>query len=53
MLDVEFPSTSGWVLPLPSHTEPDPEVALLLERLKLSIPQQPKLRITTSHKIEM
>jgi transposase len=53
MLDVEFPTTDGRVLTLPRHTEPDPEVALLLERLKLSIPPQPKPRITTSQKIEM
>ena len=53
MLDVELPTTDGRVLTLPRHTEPDPEVALLLERLKLSIPPQPKPRITTSRKIEM
>ena len=53
MLDVEFPTTDGRVLTLPRHTEPDPEVALLLDRLKLSIPPQPKPRIITSQKIEM
>ena len=53
MLDVEFPTTDGRVLTLPRHTEPDPEVALLLERLKLPLPPQPKPRITTSQKIEM
>jgi transposase len=53
MLDVEFPTTDGRVLTLPRHTEPDPEVALLLERLKLSIPPQPKPRITATQKIEM
>jgi hypothetical protein len=53
MLDVEFPTTDGRVLTLPRHTEPEPEVELLLERLKLTLPPQPKPRITTAQKIEM
>ena len=48
MQDVEFPTTGGRVLTLPRHTEPDPEVTLLLERLKLSIPPQSKPRITAT-----
>ena len=53
MLDVEFPTTDGRVLTLPRHTEPEPEVELLLERLKLTLPPQPKPRITAAQKIEM
>ena len=53
MLDVEFPTTDGRVLTLPRHTEPEPEVELLLERLKLTLPPQPKPRITAARKIEM
>ena len=53
MLDVEFPTTDGRVLTLPRHTEPEPEVELLLERLKLTLPPQPKPRITAARKIEV
>ncbi len=53
MLDVVFPTTDGRELTLPRHTEPEPEVELLLERLKLTLPPQPKPRITAARKIEM
>lgn len=51
MVDVEFPTTDGRVLTLPRHTEPEPEVTLLLERLKLTLPPQPRPRISASGNI--
>lgn len=46
MLDVEFPTTDGRRLVMPRFTEPEPEQALLLHKLKLSLPSQPAPRIT-------
>src|SRR5216683_545600 len=45
MLDVVLPTTDGRYLVMPRHTEPEPEQALLLHHLKLSLPQQPPPRI--------
>jgi transposase len=48
MLDVSFPTTDGRRLVMPRYTEPEPELALLLHQLNLSLPQQPPPRITTA-----
>jgi hypothetical protein len=53
MLDVVLPTTDGRMLTLPRHTQPENEAQLLLERLLLSLPPQPKPRITAAKKIEM
>jgi hypothetical protein len=53
MLDVVFPTTDGRTLTLPRQTLPEAETQLLLERLQLTLPPQPKPRITATHKIEM
>lgn len=45
MLDVCVPTTAGRELLLIRHTEPSPEVALLLEHLKLTLPPQPPPKI--------
>ncbi len=45
MLDVWLPTTDGRCLVLPRYTEPEPEAALLLHQLKLTLPQQPPPRI--------
>jgi len=45
MVDVEIPTTDGRVLVLPRHTEPEPEQAILLEKLGLTLPAQPPPRI--------
>jgi len=47
MLDVVLPTTDGRYLVMPRHTEPEPEQALLLHHLKLSLPQQPPPRMRT------
>jgi len=45
LLDVRVPTTDGRELLLVRRTEPDPDVALLLARLNLTLPPQPPPRI--------
>lgn len=45
MLDVHVPTLDGRELLLTRHTEPDPDVALLLECLGLQLPPQPPPKI--------
>ena len=42
MVDVHLPTTDGKELRLPRYTEPSMELVLLLMRLKLNLPPQPK-----------
>jgi hypothetical protein len=44
MIDVSIPTTDGRTLT--RYTEPEPELKLLLEKLKLELPQQPPPKIT-------
>ena len=53
MIDVILPTSDGRTLILPRYTQPSMDVTLLLERLKLSLPYQPKPKITATQKIEM
>lgn len=46
MVDVHIPTSDGRTLILPRYTHPEPELQLLLERLKLELPAQPPPRIT-------
>ena len=46
MLDVILPTTDGRHLIMPRHTEPEPDLALLLQHLKLTLPPQPSPRLT-------
>jgi len=48
MIDVHIPTTDGRQLQLTRFTQPEPELLLLLERLKLDLPQQPPPRITAT-----
>lgn len=45
MIDVWLPTTDGRFLILPRHTEPEPELVVLLHKLKLTLPPQPPPRI--------
>jgi len=47
MIDVHLPTTDGRELILTRTTQPEPELQLLLDKLKLQLPQQPHPRITT------
>ena len=46
MIDVHLPATDGRELLLTRFTEPEPELSLLLEKLKLELPAQPPPKIT-------
>jgi hypothetical protein len=46
MLDVEIPTTDERVLRLTRYTQPDKAVALLLQRLGKTLPDQPPKLIT-------
>ena len=48
MVDVQIPTSDGRVLLLQRYTHPEPELQLLLERLKLELPAQPPPRITVA-----
>lgn len=48
MVDVHVPTTDGRELCLTRHTQPEPELALLLERLRLELPAQPPPRISAA-----
>ena len=45
MLDVCLPTTDGRWLIMPRYTEPEPDLALLLHQLNLTLPNQPPPRI--------
>jgi hypothetical protein len=46
MIDVHIPTTDGRELPLTRYTQPEPELTLLLEKLRLQLPEQPPPKIT-------
>ncbi len=47
MVDVHLPTTEDRTLILSRYTEPEPEQQLLLERLRLRLPEQPPPKITS------
>lgn len=51
MVDVHLPTTDGRHLILPRYTQPDADQKLLLQQLKLRLPEQPPPRITSSAKL--
>ena len=48
MVDVNIPSTDGREVWLTRYTQPEPDLRLLLERLRLTLPAQPPPRITAA-----
>jgi len=48
MIDVHLPTTDGRELVLTRYTQPEPELRLLIQQLKLDLPPQPLPRITTA-----
>ena len=46
MIDVHLPTTDGRELLLTRYTQPEPEMGLLLDKLKLELPAQPPPKIT-------
>ncbi|HEX2712000.1 MAG TPA: IS1634 family transposase [Candidatus Acidoferrales bacterium] len=47
MVDVHIPTTDGRELTLTRYTQPEPELQLLLERMRLTLPAQPPPKIST------
>ena len=45
LVDVHLPTTDGRTIVLSRYTEPEPDQALLLHRLKIRLPAQPPPRI--------
>ena len=48
MIDVHLPTTDGREILLTRYTQPEPELKLLINQLKLTLPAQPPPRITTA-----
>jgi Transposase DDE domain len=48
MIDVHVPTTDGRELLLTRYTQPEPELCLLLDKLKLELPAQPPPKISTA-----
>ena len=48
MVDVHIPTSDGRTLILSRYTQPEPDLQLLLDRLKLELPAQPPPRITAA-----
>jgi hypothetical protein len=51
MIDLYVPTTDGRELLLTRYTEPEPELRLLLHKLKLKLPDQPRPKITARHSL--
>jgi hypothetical protein len=49
MVDVHLPTTDGRTVVLARHTEPEPDQAVLLQRMKLHLPAQPPPRIASTN----
>jgi hypothetical protein len=47
-IDVHLPTTDGRELLLTRYTQPEPELQLLIQQLKLQLPPQPPPKITTA-----
>src|SRR6202167_1908317 len=48
MIDVHLPTTDGRDIVLTRYTQPEPELQLLINQLKLSLPSQPPPKITAA-----
>jgi hypothetical protein len=48
IVDVHLPTTDGRTIILSRYTEPEPDQALVLQQLKISLPDQPPPRITSN-----
>jgi transposase len=49
MVDVHLPTVDGRTLILSRYTEPEKDQQLLLEQLRMQLPEQPPPRITSAH----
>lgn len=51
MVDVHLPTSDGRTVILPRYTQPEKELKMLIERLKLELPAQPPPRITAAGRL--
>jgi hypothetical protein len=51
MVDVHLPTTDGRTVIMPRYTQPEKDLRILLKRLKIELPAQPKPRITANGKL--
>ena len=51
MIDVHLPTTDARHVILPRYTQPERELQVLLDQMKLTLPEQPPPRITASGKL--
>ena len=51
MIDVHLPTTDGRKVIMSRYTQPEPELQILLEQLRLSLPEQPPPRITANGEV--
>jgi len=48
LIDIEIPTTDGRKIKLTRRSEPEAELKLLLDKLKLELPAQPSPKVTAS-----
>ena len=48
MIDVHLPTTDGRTVIMSRYTQPEPELKILLQQLRLSLPNQPPPRVTAN-----
>lgn len=51
MIDLHVPTTDGREVRLTRYSQPEPDLKLLLDKLRLTLPDQPSPRITADHRI--
>jgi transposase len=51
MIDVHLPTTDGRKVIMARYTQPEPELQVLLEQLRLSLPPQPPPRVTAKGEV--
>ena len=53
MIDVHLPTTDGRRIVMSRYTQPEKDVALLLARLRLTLPDQPRPRVQADGRVEV
>jgi hypothetical protein len=48
MIDVHLPTTDGRTVIMSRYTQPEPELKILLQQLRLSLPNHPPPRVTAN-----
>jgi len=51
MIDVHLPTTDGRKVILTRYTQPEPQLQILLQQLRLSLPSQPPPRVTAKGEV--